>query len=322
MVLVFVALPQKISRSYKTLVSLLSLVCIAVLLYRVTDIEHLKLEEQFSPEASIELAAARADANNIVAWNDLGRAYLLQKEYVNAYMAYSESEQLDSFVGLGLNQQESLSERLKWMTGLAETRILAQGGAIDSKATELILATLQLDAKHPKALWYGGLLAAQQEDFVQAKIRWEQLLAQNPPDALRNVVQLRLNAVNELLQSSDNSQDKDWQFAFKLKVSQELLAQQTPASRVFVTLKQGAVSAPIIVKVFSLAELEDIDVITLSMNDRIVGMSERASVNWDEPVTLTVVWSPNGSALAEDNVRLEKQLKRENLSSIFEYLLQ
>lgn len=320
---IFFLVKEKLPTLKKSILIFTSLASIILLLVKVTDFVALNTPPQFSAEANSEHINARTNPSSIKAWNELGRKYLLEKEYINSYMAYSESEQLDSFVGLGLDAQEAMIERLKWMTGLAEARILAQGGSIDGKSDELIERTLELDSEHPKALWYGGLAAAQKANFVSAQLYWNKLLEQNPPDALRSVVERRLNSVNQLLLAEKDNEDQNWQLKFILNISDELLANYTKNSRVFVSLKQGPEpSAPFIAKAFTVQEMQNSKVISLSMNDRIPGMSNRASVDWDVPMTLSLQWSLQGVAIAADNKRLDVKISRSSLDRVFEYTLE
>lgn len=323
--LVFFIGSQKVSLVKKVLFSLVSIGSIALLLVKVVDFSAIDKKETFSQEVNTELQKARAEPNSIAAWNDLGRAYILEKEYLHAYMAFTQSEQLDSFVGLESDEQKISSERMKWLTGLAEARILAQGGGVDDSANEFIQRSLLLDDQHPKALWYGGLAAAQRANYSLAQQLWEKLIQQNPPQQLKDVIQNRLDSLAKLKDSEENKQTLNpWVLSFKFTVAEKLLLTQTSKSKVFVSLRQEQGSPPIIAKSFAATEFTALteNILSLSQNDKIRGMASERSIDWDNPITLTLIWAKNGNVLDEANVRNEHAITRQNLDSVFEYTLE
>ena len=317
--------PKKIPLTNKILFSLLALISITLLLIKVVDFSAIDNKETFSQNLNTDLHKARQEPNNILAWNDLGRAFTLEKEYVHAYMAFTQSEQLDSYVGLDIDKQQALSERLIWLMGLAEARILAQGGGVDENANELIQRSLQINDKHPKALWYGGLAAAQRANYSVAQQLWNKLLQQNPPDPLKDVLQNRLNSLDEFLVSENSKQQlESWELSFKLSISQQLLQNQTLKSKFFASLRQGKQSPPIIAKSFDAINYSASNdkLIKLSQLDKIQGMATERSIDWDKPSTLTLIWAKNGNVLDEANVRNEHEITRQNLDSVIEYTLE
>ena len=323
--LVFFSSTKNLSLISKIFFSLISITSIATLLFMVVDFTALDRQKVYSQDISTKLQTARQAPNNIATWNDLGRSYLLDKEYVHAYMAYTESEQLDSYVGLGIDEQQARIERLKWLTGLAEARIQAQGGGVDEEANEFIQRSLEIDEQYPKALWYGGLAAAQRANYSRAQELWNKLVAQNPPDALKAALQKRLNSLEGLLETDAASQLViPWKLNFKLIISDRLLQSQTPQSRVYASLRQIKQSPPIIAKSFDVKQLlsKKDNILSLTQNDKISGMAVAQSIDWTKSSTLTLIWAKNGMALDAENVRLELDISQQNLNSVFEYTLE
>lgn len=290
---------------------------VAVMLYlKVGDSNALKFEHSDSDSIASQLSKTRDDPASVIEWNELGRSYLLEQKYINAYMAYTEAEKLDTHAGNFDEFSGDLDERLKWLTGLAEARILAQKGGVDNTSNDLIKRALSINPENPKVLWYGGLAAAQFNDLPNAKMYWTKLLALNPPEALRNVVKIRLDAIDQLLTETTASY---WELKMNVKLDAELSKVQTAESRVYASIRQLQGQPPLAAHAYPVDALRD--TLVLSSNDAISGMSGNRTVNWDEPVYLSLIWSPGGQAIASDNVRLSAELTRSNLESISNYTL-
>ena len=78
------------------------------------------------------------------------------------------------------------------LANLAEALVLVDVAQLTGEAAWLLDAALAADPGNPKALWYGGLAADARGDAALAAERWRALLAQGPPDALREVIERRL----------------------------------------------------------------------------------------------------------------------------------
>ena len=78
------------------------------------------------------------------------------------------------------------------LANLAEALVLVDDAQLTGEAAWLLDAALAVDPDNTKALWYGGLAADARGDTALAESRWRALLAQSPPDALREVIERRL----------------------------------------------------------------------------------------------------------------------------------
>ncbi len=114
---------------------------------------------------------------DISGWVMLGRSYVQLKRYDRAVEAYQKAYTLSQ----GGNAEA--------VVGLGEAMILAEPNAMPGPVPELFDQALQLAPRHPKALWYGGLIAFQRGDLASAHARWTTLMSLNPPDAFRKVIQ-------------------------------------------------------------------------------------------------------------------------------------
>ncbi len=120
------------------------------------------------------LAAEGEDADG---WLLLGNSYLQTGAVDRARVAFGKA--------LAVSSPET---RPLAQLGLAEAEVLLDRDALGGSAGDLIEQALLALPENPKALWYGGLTALVRGDSAAVTVRWERLLAQNPPDAIRRVV--------------------------------------------------------------------------------------------------------------------------------------
>src|SRR5690606_38983203 len=65
------------------------------------------------------------------------------------------------------------------------------------RAGEDIEAVLLLEPTNPRALWYGGLLAMARQDTALARERWTRLIALNPPESVRTLLERQVALLAE-----------------------------------------------------------------------------------------------------------------------------
>src|SRR5690606_19832903 len=80
------------------------------------------------------------------------------------------------------------------LANLGEALVLADESQLTGEAAWLLDAAIEADPRNPKALWYGGLAAEARGDDALAVERWRALLALDPPEVLRAVIERRLTA--------------------------------------------------------------------------------------------------------------------------------
>ncbi len=128
-----------------------------------------------------------AEPQNIEAWLDLGSAYVSAGNYALAGNAYQQAYDL------------SKGQNIDAITGLAEALVLTDQTSMNGRVGVLIDEALQLQPQHPKALWYGGLVALQMQNLPLARDRFKALLALNPSQQVRTLLERQIQDLSEQL---------------------------------------------------------------------------------------------------------------------------
>jgi len=126
----------------------------------------------------------RTAPNDINGWLLLGRSYVSQQRFSDAGKAYRQVLELTN----GRNTEAK--------TGLAEAMILSDRRAFAGQAGTLLDEVLAVEPDNRKALWYGGQAALVRNDTATARQRWSRLLALSPPDSLRKILEIQLQALD------------------------------------------------------------------------------------------------------------------------------
>ena len=138
--------------------------------------------EMPSVEEMVSSLAERLEDNpaDVVGWKMLGRSYIQLGRIDEAITAFETASELES----GRNGDTLISLGEAWLIKDRET-IAGKGG-------QLIESGLALSPNNTQGLFYGGLVALQRGDRGLAADRWEALVAQNPPDDIRNILEPRI----------------------------------------------------------------------------------------------------------------------------------
>lgn len=139
------------------------------------------------PAATRDLAIVRQLAerlqespDDVEGWQLLGQSFLALGEYGRARQAFSEAWQRTSTPSTALKL--GLGEALIWTD---PTSIAAQGG-------DLIEEVLVAEPANQRALWWGGLVAAERGQPAAARSRWSTLLSFNPPPEVAILIQQQM----------------------------------------------------------------------------------------------------------------------------------
>jgi cytochrome c-type biogenesis protein CcmH len=124
----------------------------------------------------------RLDENpgDVEGWRMLGRLHVSQGRFDAGAAAYEKARALTG------------DEDAAALVGYAEARLLGDPGRLTGEVAPLLERALALAPDDPRALWYGGHLAAEQGDRVLAEQRWRALLAQPVPPELRRAIEAQL----------------------------------------------------------------------------------------------------------------------------------
>jgi cytochrome c-type biogenesis protein CcmH len=142
-----------------------------------------------SPESMVARLARRLehDPSDLNGWLMLGRSYTVLQEYPLAVRAYERADRLS-----GGNSAEAL-------TGEAEALALSDASELDGRAARLIEQALALAPDSGRALFYGAVIAERRGDLHLARERFARLLALNPPDNVRPVLEQQISAIDQKL---------------------------------------------------------------------------------------------------------------------------
>lgn len=131
-----------------------------------------------------KLAANPAD---IEGWLLLGKSYATIGRFALAVDAFQNA------------YDRSQGENVEAMIGLGEALAMTDQASLTGRAGKLFDAALAKAPNHPKALWYGSIAALQAGDLRRGRDRLQLLLAQNPPEQLRSVLERQIQDLNQQL---------------------------------------------------------------------------------------------------------------------------
>jgi cytochrome c-type biogenesis protein CcmH len=143
--------------------------------------------------ANMEDAMAQLEAKlaqnpkNVEGWLMLGRSYTAMGRYPRAADAFQQAYDLTQ------------GQNVEAVIGLGEALVLTDEASLSGRAGKLIEAALVMAPNHPKALWYGSIAALRTGDLRQGRDRLQLLMAQNPPEELRGVLERQIQDLNQQL---------------------------------------------------------------------------------------------------------------------------
>ena len=124
---------------------------------------------------------------------DLGAAYVAVESFQKAIESYQRAYDMTN--GQDLNA----------ITGWVEALVLSDPNSVNGKAASLVEEALILNPKHPRALWYGGLIALQMQNPKVARDRFSVMLSLNPPESIRQLLERQINELDAQLSGSSQS---------------------------------------------------------------------------------------------------------------------
>ncbi len=151
-----------------------------------------------SPQAMVGRLARRVqhDPNDLSAWLMLGRSYLALQEMPLAVQAYERADRLAD------------GKSAEALMGLAQALSAEDEAQLGGRAGQLIEKALALDPHSPKALFLGAAAALRRNELPLARERFAALLALNPPDNVRPLIEQQITAINEELAGGSSSGTK------------------------------------------------------------------------------------------------------------------
>jgi len=140
-----------------------------------------------SPQNMVARLARRLerDPQDLAGWLMLGRSYTALQEYPLAVRAYERADRLS-----GGKSAEAL-------VGEAEALALVDESELDGRAARLIEKALTLDPNSGKALFFGAAIAERRGELPLARERFAKLLALNPPESIRPLLEQQIAAIDQ-----------------------------------------------------------------------------------------------------------------------------
>jgi cytochrome c-type biogenesis protein CcmH len=156
---------------------------LAILMYRSVSNWDIELAERVNQENALLERLAQQLANNpndLQGWRLLATSYMQVGRYDDGRAAYQRV--------WALTRQPDDELKLAY----AESQILADRAALTGEAGRLVEEVLAARPNDPKALWYGGHVAAELGRDDEVRARWSRLLTMSIPEEVASVVQMRL----------------------------------------------------------------------------------------------------------------------------------
>lgn len=140
-----------------------------------------------SPDAMVAQLASRLERepNDLDGWLMLGRSYMALDQYAQALHAYERADALAK----GGNAEA--------LTGMAEALVAQDENQLDGRAGDLVERALAIDTRSAKALFLGAAVSMRRADWPKAKERFQGLLALNPPDNIKPILQQQIDAIDQ-----------------------------------------------------------------------------------------------------------------------------
>jgi cytochrome c-type biogenesis protein CcmH len=142
-----------------------------------------------SPQTMVARLARKLekDPRNLEGWLLLGRSYTQLQEFQLATRAYQRADRL-----AGGKSAEAL-------IGEAEALARSDETELDRRAGRLIEQALALDPNSGKALFFGAAVAMRRGELPLARERFTKLLALDPPDNIKPLLQKQIETIDQQL---------------------------------------------------------------------------------------------------------------------------
>ncbi len=140
-----------------------------------------------TPQTMVARLARKLEKNpdDLKGWLMLGRSYTVLQQYQLATRAFQRADRLAG----GKNADA--------LVGEAEALALADETELDRNAGRLFERALALDPGNGKALFFAAAAALRRGDLPLAKSRFIKLLALNPPDNIKALLEKQIESIDQ-----------------------------------------------------------------------------------------------------------------------------
>ena len=181
-------------RRIVSIVASVSIAALAVTLYaHLSNWDWHAAEAETAKNAEVDTllerleAKLKADPNDVTGWMLLGRSYSTTGRFALAADAFQHAYDLTK------------GENIEAVVGLGEALALMDEASLQGRAGKLFEQALSAAPNHPKALWYASMAALQAGDLRTGRDRLKLLLAQNPPEELRGMLERQVQDLDQQL---------------------------------------------------------------------------------------------------------------------------
>jgi cytochrome c-type biogenesis protein CcmH len=139
-----------------------------------------------TPEAMVGRLARRLEKqpDDLEGWLKLGRSYSVLQQWPLSARAYERANKL--------SKEQSAEAAM----GLAEALFNAGRSDLSGRSGQLFEQALKLDPTSLKAMFYSAVAATERNELPLAKQRFERVLAANPPDNVREIIEQHIQALD------------------------------------------------------------------------------------------------------------------------------
>jgi len=142
-----------------------------------------------SPQGMVEKLVHRLNdqPNDVPGWLMLGRSYVALQEYQLAVRAYERADRV-----AGGRSAEALVGEAEALTLMDDTQLTGQAGRLIERA-------LAIEPTSPQALFFGAAAAMRRGELPLARARFSKLLALNPPDRIKAILEQEISGIDRQL---------------------------------------------------------------------------------------------------------------------------
>src|SRR6185312_14608982 len=142
-----------------------------------------------SPEGMVERLVHQLNdhPHDLGGWLMLGRSYVALQEYQLAVRAYERADRV-----AGGRSAEALVGEAEALTLMDDTQLTGQAGRLIERA-------LAIEPTSPQALFFGAAAAMRRGELPLARARFSKLLALNPPDRIKAILEQEISGIDRQL---------------------------------------------------------------------------------------------------------------------------
>jgi cytochrome c-type biogenesis protein CcmH len=142
-----------------------------------------------TPENMVSRLARRLEKNpnDLDGWMRLGRSYSVMEQYPLSVRAYQRANEIAG----GKNAEALL--------GMGEALVLGDENELSGRGGKLIEQAIALEPQNGRALFYGAAAALRRNELPLARQRFVDMLALNPPDNVRPILEQQIGLIDQKL---------------------------------------------------------------------------------------------------------------------------